>query len=107
MTVATMQGLTPDLYGYRQCSRCGTWRAPGTTNEVLRMSRDHATGVVTRETNGPDECTDVAWCSAEVARKRAGGSASAIPAPSEGLDRSRYMAHAGSPTGLDENGDAK
>ena len=28
MTTATAAGLTPDLFGYIQCIRCGTWRRP-------------------------------------------------------------------------------
>lgn len=77
MTTPTMQGLTPDLYGYRKCSRCGTWR----------LDADLTAGL------GEEHCESLAWCSAEVTRK------GAVP----GL----FVAHAGSPTtGLDANGDA-
>ena len=111
MTVATMQGLTPDLFGFVLCARCGTWRRPD--------------GVV------DGRCAEVGWCSAEVARKGSGSPASAeastgrtgsIPegsnhccgrmaaeceaAPGPTCGGSFFKPHAGSPTGLDANGDA-
>ena len=79
----------PARHGFTRCVRCETWR-----RDVMRM------GV------GGPECADVAWCSAEVARKGAGGPASAIPAPSEGPSVGAGLEVAQAGTGLDANGDA-
>jgi hypothetical protein len=58
MTTPTAEGLTPDLYGYSRCARCGTWRpAHGLTEH-----RDPAGELVTR-------CADVAWCGRQVGFK--------------------------------------
>lgn len=41
----------PANHGYSECSRCGTWRAPGATREVPSLG-----GPVT-------VCIDATWCS--------------------------------------------
>ena len=61
MTTATAAGLTPDLFGYVQCVRCGTWRRPEHTEQVHRNA--------VREDGSPMwQCVDAAWCSAQPGR---------------------------------------
>jgi hypothetical protein len=47
MTTPTAEGLTPDLYGYSRCARCGTWRPA----HGLLLAGD-----------APPVCVDAAWC---------------------------------------------
>jgi hypothetical protein len=99
--------MTPADHGYAQCVRCGTQMRPGTFSWVIEQAgfqpKDRVIGRPLCV--GEAWCGDEAWCEAN--RKAPSKAASAIPAPSEGLDRGPYVAHAGSPsTGLDENGDA-
>lgn len=50
MTTPTAEGLTPDLFGYVKCVRCGCWR-PISETRLDQWGISAAT-----------VCVDVAWC---------------------------------------------
>ena len=53
MTTPTAAGLTPDLFGYSRCLRCGTWRP--------------AVGLLLVG-DAPPICVDREWCDRQAGR---------------------------------------